>query len=110
MLLLHVKEATSFEYIRKVDGVLCESFRQPCNQRGILVDNGEWRRALRDAFRSLFVPLSEVFATIIAHCGPSSPIEVWEEHRSIFITGIRQRLRRHRDAVQDDEQAILHVL
>jgi len=110
MLLLHVKGATSYRNIRTVDGEECESFRQACNRLGLLAQDTEWKRALQDSFRSRFVPLSQVFATILAYCDPSSPIDLWEEHKEIFITDIRQRLRRHRDALRTEHNALSHVL
>ncbi len=63
LLLLHVTGAKSFVDMRTVDGEVCSSFRQACSRRGLLADDAEWRRVLRESFASGFVPLSQVFAT-----------------------------------------------
>lgn len=40
---------------------------------------------LSDALRSSFVPLIHVFATIVAKSKPSSPRDLWNDYRDMFI-------------------------
>ncbi len=61
LLLLHVTEAESFLDMRTVDGEVCSSFRQACGRRGLLGDDAEWRRVLRESFSSEFVMLTSSF-------------------------------------------------
>ncbi len=56
---LHVTGAKSFVDMRTVDGEVCSSFRQACRGRG-----GE--KVTEGIISSEFVPLSQVFATILA--------------------------------------------
>ncbi|CDF37506.1 partial DNA helicase [Chondrus crispus] len=88
-LLTQVPGATSFETLRNIDGDQCTSFRRACLRLGLLADDAEWRHAIRDSFRSSFVPLSHLFATILAHCQPSDPLSLWNDHLDMFLTDIR---------------------
>ena len=112
VLLLHCPGATSYKHLRTVDGVEHTSFREACHALGLLADDSEWKKALDDAFRSLFVPLSHVFATILKYCSPSDPVGLWEQHKTIFIQDIRHRHRRRdvHGALDSDENALSHVL
>lgn len=73
-LLLHVTGAKLYDDIGTVYGVNCDIFRESCNKMGLIDDYNEWKGSFRNAFRSNFVPPSNVFATILAFCHPSSPI------------------------------------
>ena len=91
MLLHHVRGATSFKDIRTVDGEECPSYREACRLRGLLIDDQEWKKALDEGFRSSFVPLTELFATILIHCSPSDPANIFEEKTPILIEDFRKR-------------------
>ncbi|CDF40383.1 ATP dependant DNA helcase [Chondrus crispus] len=113
LLLTQVPGATSFENLRNIDGEECTSFRQACLQLGLLPDDAEWKHAIRDSFRSSFVPLSHLFATIMAHCQPSDPLSLWNDHLDMFLTDIRNRARRQpirRPQLRDDHHATSYVL
>ncbi|CDF33589.1 Putativ ATP dependant DNA helicase [Chondrus crispus] len=99
---------TSFENLPNIDGEQCTSFRQACLRLGLLADDAEWKHAIRDSFRSSFVPLSHLFATILAHCQPSDPLSLWNDHLDMFLTDIRNRARRQpirRQQLRDDHHA-----
>ena len=49
--------------------------------------------ALRESFESRFQPLSEFFALILVHCEPSDPCDLWNDHKSLFVSYIRHRYR-----------------
>ncbi|CDF33193.1 ATP dependant DNA helicase [Chondrus crispus] len=113
LLLTQVPGATSFENLRNIDGEQCTSFRQACLRLGLLADDAEWKHAIRDSFRSSFVPLSHLFATILAHCQPSDPLSLWNNHLDMFLTDIRNRARRQpirRQQLRDDHHATSYVL
>ncbi|XP_063939755.1 uncharacterized protein LOC135148459 [Daucus carota subsp. sativus] len=46
MLLTKVRGPTSFEHLRAVNGVLCQSFRDVCKEYGLLDDDKEWHDVL----------------------------------------------------------------
>ena len=110
LLLLHVTEAKSFADVRTVDGEVCGSFAEACSRRGLLADDAEWKRALRESFASQFVPLSHVFATIIAYCEPSKPLQLWNEHNSMFLSDSIARHRGLYTVLRDDDTALSYVL
>ncbi|CDF77379.1 unnamed protein product [Chondrus crispus] len=108
-----VPGATSFETLRNIDGEQCTSFRQACLRLGLLADDAEWKHAIRDSFRSSFVPLSHLFATILAHCQASDPLSLWNDHLDMFLTDIRNRARGQpirRQQLRDDHRAKSYVL
>ena len=48
-LLMVVRGAKSFDDLKNVNGVHCETFQSACLHRGLLEDDGEWRMCLQDA-------------------------------------------------------------
>ncbi|CDF36554.1 unnamed protein product [Chondrus crispus] len=113
LLLTQVPGATSFENLRNIDGEQCTSFRQACLRLGLLANDAEWKHAVRDSFRSSFVPLSHLFATILAHCQPSDPLSLWNDNLHMFLTDIRNRARGQpirRQQLRDDHHATSYVL
>ncbi|CDF37673.1 unnamed protein product [Chondrus crispus] len=113
LLLTQVPGATSFENLRNIDGEQGTSFRQACLRLGLLADDAEWKHAIRDSFRSGFVPLSHLFATILAHCQPSDPLLLWNDHLDMFLTDICNRARGQpirRQQLRDDHHATSYVL
>ncbi len=110
LLLLHVTGAKSYDDMRTVDGDVCSSFRQACSRRRLLAGDAEWRRVLRESFPSVFVPLSLVFATILAYCEPSDPLSLWDEHKSLFGSDIRLRHRGRATALRNEDTALSNVL
>ncbi len=59
---------------------------------------------------SEFVPLSQVFATILAYCEPSDPLSLWDEHKSLFVSDIRLRHRGKARVLQNEDTALSNVL
>ena len=85
VLLLQVRGATSYESLRTVDGRVYDTNREACLARGLLEDDSEWNSALNEAevFR-MPVQLRGLFATILLHCNPSNPLELWSGHQEAF--------------------------
>ncbi len=79
-------------------------------RRGLLADDAEWRRALRELFASEFVPFPHVFATILAYCEPSDPLSLWNEHKGLFVSDVRLRHRGRATVLQDEETALSYLL
>ncbi len=85
-------------------------FRQPCSRRGLLADDAECRRCLRESFASDFVPYSYVIATVHAHCAPSDPLSHLNEHKSLFLSDIGLRHRGRAKVISNENTALLYVL
>lgn len=77
-LLLHIKGLTAFAEICRVNDVQCH----------LLADYTKWVRKIADAFRSIFVPLTLVFAKLVANSESSIPQDLWNDHLSTFTTSI----------------------
>lgn len=115
LLLHHVTGATKFEDLRTVEDTEHPSFREACFHRGVLSDDTEWKKCLEDTFRSSFVPLTELFSTIMVHCNPSSPATIYTEKLGILIQDIRNRYRGphnrgNRRLLETDRSAESYVL
>ncbi len=76
----------------------------------LVADDAEWRRVLRESFASEFVPLSQVFATILAYCEPSDPLSLWDEHKCLFVSDIRLGHRGRATVLRNEDTALSYVL
>ncbi len=75
----------------------------------VAADDAEWRRVLREASASEFLPLSQVFATILAYREPSDPLLLWDGH-SLFVSDIRLRHRGRPTVLRNEDSALSYVL
>lgn len=81
VLLNHVTGSTSFEDLRTVDGVLCPSFREAAERRGLVEADNTLNECLTEA--ELFqMPssLRRLFATILVFCEASDVRGLWDKH------------------------------
>ncbi len=67
-------------------------------------------KSTEESFASEFVPLSQVFATILAYCEPSDPLSLWDEQKSLFVSDIRLRNRRRATVLRNEDIALSYVL
>ncbi len=74
------------------------------------VTDSEWITVLKESFASEFVPLSQVFATILAYFEPSDPLSIWDEHKSLFVSGIRLKHRGRATVLRNVDPAFSYVL
>jgi hypothetical protein len=83
MILLHVRGATSFNYLLRKwndpSSPVCSSFRESAIINGLLSDDKNWRECLEEAASySSAKKLRNLFCLICALCYPSNPKELWE--------------------------------
>ena len=82
-LLMVIKGLTSFEDLRTMDGVLCESFHEACLKQGLLKDDGEWRLCLQDATKiQTGSQLQHLFAILLLFCASAIPKDLWLEFQT----------------------------
>lgn len=94
-LLTVVKGPASFNDLRTHGGVTYNTFREACLARGLLEDDGEWRRCLREASgMQIGACLRSLFVTILLFCIPYQPDLLWMEFRSSICDDLRRRLLR----------------
>jgi len=92
-LLTIVKGATSFEDLRTFDGVLLPTFKEACKQRGLLRDDQEWIQCLDEAAdMQVGSQLRVLFATILHHCTPISPHELWVQFRDKICDDLAHKI------------------
>ncbi|PNY15928.1 ATP-dependent DNA helicase PIF1 [Trifolium pratense] len=95
VLLTKAKGCTSYESIKTVDGKLCKTFQEACNEMGLLKDDQEFKDALIESYetatggemRSLFVRLLNMNTM-------SNPYDVWISTWKLLADGILYNRRR----------------
>ncbi|XP_047136706.1 uncharacterized protein LOC124813547 [Hydra vulgaris] len=86
LLLLHAKEAKSWEDVRTVNGIVVETFREACVLNGLLQDDTEWQNALSEAVLTCMLKQSrQLFAIILTFCEPDNPLHLWNTYKAFMI-------------------------
>lgn len=92
LLLLNVPGATSFDYLRTIDGVVYDTFKQAALARGLIVDDREWFRCMEEAALYMMpYQLRSLFAMLVIHCEVASPAELWEQFRAAMTEDFQHR-------------------
>ncbi|XP_015057654.1 uncharacterized protein LOC107003921 [Solanum pennellii] len=108
MLLNFVKGCTSFESIRRINGVDYKTYREACYALGLLDDDKEWNDCLSEAAQwASGNELRNLFVTILIHCQVSDSHKLWENNYNILSEDITsmQRKRLHlKDLQLTDKQ------
>ena len=92
LLLLHTPGATSFSDIRKVDGVVHDTYQEAAKAKGLLADDEEWQRCMTDAVTfQMPSQLRHLFATILIFCDLKDAPALWDE----FKGDLSQDFSRH---------------
>ena len=93
--LLTVKAgATSFADLRKVHGIQYDTFKEACNALGLLEDDREWRECLTEAGVMQTGPaLRKLFTTILFHCNPAEPAQLWNDFKHQICDDLLVKLR-----------------
>uniref|UniRef100_A0A914YQP7 ATP-dependent DNA helicase n=1 Tax=Panagrolaimus superbus TaxID=310955 RepID=A0A914YQP7_9BILA len=82
ILLNHIKGATCYEDLKRVDGNICQTFSQACLELGLIEDDKEWGRVLKEADVSLLpYQMRNLFVRLLIHCQPIAPHDLWEEFK-----------------------------
>lgn len=80
---------------------------------GLLADDSERRKCLKECFSSYFTALSHFFAVILANCWISNSQKLWDAHKELFIQDLRARNRGNKDTIsmlEDDKTVLMYVL
>ena len=103
-LLLHfVRGPTSYEYLKTVDGRVCETFQEACVLHGLLEDDNHWHSTLEEAAASISPNrLRNLFAIMLHLCGIGEPMKLWESHREQLSEDILYRAKKAQPAQQID--------
>ncbi len=112
-LLQSVPGLGSFEECKIYQGVQLPTCRMACVARGLVSEDEEWKRCLRDACESKFPSAIRVlFAIILTHCTPEDPPALWEEFRDEMSEDFARQRRGtlHRTFMNIDHQRALYHL
>ncbi len=107
-LLLYRSGIRSYKEMSNVDGVQHPSFRETCCAMGLLADDAEWMRCLKDAFAKRFESLTIRFATIVVLSEPFSPVSLWNKNIASILADLRKRYTKFPEAqslLQSDKDA-----
>jgi hypothetical protein len=103
-LLLHVvRGPTSFEALRTVNGRICATFREACQLHGLLEDDQQWNATMSEAAAAQSpARLRNLFALILAVCGPSNPKQLCESYKESLTEDILRNARRQNPGMNLD--------
>jgi hypothetical protein len=82
VLLNHVRGPTSFEDLKTVAGIICASFRESCEKKGLIeTDNTIDDCLCESSTFQMPYALKRLFATILVHCGVTNVRELWDKYK-----------------------------
>ena len=85
--------ATSFQDLRTINGQVYETYKDACETRGLLEDDGEWLQCLREAaLMRTGSQLRNLFTIILLHCAPVRPGHLWEQTRMHLCDDLQYQL------------------
>jgi hypothetical protein len=107
VLLNHVPGSTSFDDLKTVDGVLCDSFRDAAERRGLIESDSTLDECLTESEQfAMPVSLRRLFATILVFCEPGDVRGLWDRHLEAMSDDFR---RRHTCPNVVEQNVLLHI-
>ena len=92
MLLNHVPGSTSFEDLKTVDGVLCDTFREAAERKGLIEADNTLDECLTESEQfAMPASLRRLFATILVFCEPGDVRGLWGRHLEAMSDDYRQK-------------------
>ncbi|XP_048565321.1 uncharacterized protein LOC125545433 [Triticum urartu] len=91
VLLNHVRGAISYEDLKTVNGKICLTFREACEQRGLIETDKSLDDCLIEA-ATFQMPsaLRRLFATILVFCEATNIKELWDKHLEVMTEDYRR--------------------
>lgn len=94
LLLINKRGPTSFQELRTVNGHVCATYREACQELNLLENDAHWDTSLADASNTARPQqIRTLFAVILTTCFPSNPKELWEKYKDYMSEDILYRLR-----------------
>ena len=82
LLLHHIKGATSYTYLKTINGIETSSFREAALLHGLLYSDDYLEQSLKEAScYQMPYTLRRLFATILVYCLPNNPKSIWEKFK-----------------------------
>ncbi|UYV77959.1 hypothetical protein LAZ67_15003037 [Cordylochernes scorpioides] len=94
LLLVNVCGPESFQELRTVNGKVCSTYREACQELYLLENDAHWDTTLADA-SSTAQPhkIRMLFAILLTTCFPSKPMDLWEKYKDSMSEDILHHLR-----------------
>lgn len=105
MLLHHIKGPTCFSDLKTINGSECETFREACELLGLLENDAQWDLAMQEAaLCSSPFKIRELFTVLLATCGLSKPMDLWQRFKDDLSEDIlhRKKLVNHDQTFNDE--------
>jgi hypothetical protein len=94
--------------LRTAEDIVCETFKEACQLRGLLDDDHEWIYCLRDAAHmNTGHQLRSLLVIILLHCNPISPEELWNHFKHNLCDDLRNHLIAHMQIPEPTEEQVL---
>ncbi|GFX56830.1 ATP-dependent DNA helicase [Trichonephila clavipes] len=95
LLLINIRGPISFQDLRTVNGQLCATYRQACQELNLLENDAHWDTELADASNTAQPQkIRTLFAIILTNCFPSNPKDLWEKYKDYMSDDILHRFAR----------------
>ncbi|KAI8793829.1 ATP-dependent DNA helicase pif1 [Biomphalaria glabrata] len=109
MLLHVVKGPTSFTNLKTVEGVVCQTFREACQRRGMLDNDEHWEAALAEAAQTGTAQrVRHLFALLLTTCGLPNPLDLWEKYKNALSDDILLQKRKENPDILIDFSNIIY--
>ena len=92
MLLFHIRGPKCFRDLRTIDNVEYSSYQKTCDSLNLLDNDEHLYLALNEAAVNVTGnKLRILFATILTHCEPNSPNDLWLENKDNLIEDLKYK-------------------
>merc|ERR1711911_125928 len=103
MLLNVVPGPTNFNDLKSFEGTLCETYREACQKRQLILDDQHLQQALQEATEtSTAARLRTLFAIILSYCEPGNLRRLWDLLRNHIAEDIHYRLQQEKKRSRHD--------
>jgi hypothetical protein len=113
LLLTHVCGATSFEFLRTVDNITYNTYKEACIALGLLEDDSEFDKCLQEAsLMQTGNQLRHLFAMIISYNIIQKPFVLWENHKENLCEDILYQVQKKQNNknIKLNDSIINHAL
>ncbi|XP_017217515.2 uncharacterized protein LOC108195093 [Daucus carota subsp. sativus] len=114
LLLTKVRGPTSFNHLKTVNGVVCNTFKEACKKYGFLEDDNEWNEVLQECSKCGFPgQIRELFVHIMVNCQVTDLASLWKSFWKVMSDDIIMKIRKENANVPvsiSDKQLQFYVL
>ncbi|XP_073042800.1 uncharacterized protein [Primulina eburnea] len=108
LLLMHVPKPTSFKYLRTVNGETFSTFREAAQMLGLMEGDNTADMCIQEAATYLLPhALRQLFATVLVHCNPTNPKQLWLKYENFLSEDFVQNKKLNTNAIR---HKVLNIL